>query len=161
VQLFAATREEFAFSSDLTDELHGWEAGAQLNWDIFDGYLTKGRVQEAEGLRKRALEELIEAERTVNSTYARRIRHSSKRARSCAHRKKFRNRRRNRCGSPRPRADAGTATQLDVLNAQTALTEARSTQTQALHDFAVARAQLERAIGPTISKATKASAVAK
>ena len=45
------------------------------------------------------------------------------------------------------RADAGTGTQLDVLSAQTALTEARSTQVQALHDYAVARARLERAIG--------------
>ena len=45
------------------------------------------------------------------------------------------------------RADAGTGTQLDVLSAQTALTEARSTQVQALRDYAVARARLERAIG--------------
>jgi len=45
------------------------------------------------------------------------------------------------------RADAGTGTQLDVLSAQTALTEARSTQVQALRDYAVARARLERAVG--------------
>ncbi|HEY0551592.1 MAG TPA: TolC family protein, partial [Verrucomicrobiae bacterium] len=46
------------FSSDVDDELHGWEAGAQLSWNIFDGFLTKGRVQEAVGLHKRAQEEL-------------------------------------------------------------------------------------------------------
>ena len=45
------------------------------------------------------------------------------------------------------RADAGTGTQLDVLDAQTSLTQARTTQIQALHDYAVARARLERAIG--------------
>ena len=45
------------------------------------------------------------------------------------------------------RAEAGTGTQLDVLSAQTALTEARSTQAQALRDYAVARARLQRAIG--------------
>ena len=45
----------------------------------------------------------------------------------------------------RVRLEGGT--QLDVLSAQTALTEARSTQVQALHDYAVARARLERAIG--------------
>src|SRR6185369_10610797 len=48
------------------------------------------------------------------------------------------------------RAAAGTATQLDVLNAQTALTEARSTQAQAAHDFAVARTRLERAMGQAV-----------
>ena len=45
------------------------------------------------------------------------------------------------------RAAAGSATQLDVLSAQTALTDARTTQVQALHDYAVARARLVRAIG--------------
>jgi len=34
-----------------------------------------------------------------------------------------------------------------VLDAETALTQARTTQTQALHDYATARAKLERAIG--------------
>ena len=45
------------------------------------------------------------------------------------------------------RADAGSGTQLDVLDAETSLTQARTTQVQALHDYAVARARLERAIG--------------
>jgi len=45
------------------------------------------------------------------------------------------------------RAEAGTGTQLDVLGAQTALTEARTTQVRAKHDYAVARTRLERAIG--------------
>ena len=47
----------------------------------------------------------------------------------------------------RARADAGTSTQLDVLDAETSLTQARTTQIQALRDYAVARARLERAIG--------------
>jgi outer membrane protein TolC len=48
------------------------------------------------------------------------------------------------------RYDAGTGTQLDVLNAQTALTEARTTQIEALRDYLVARARLERAIGQDV-----------
>jgi outer membrane protein len=45
------------------------------------------------------------------------------------------------------RADAGTGTQLDVLDAQTSLTRARTTEVQALHDYDAARARLERAMG--------------
>ena len=45
------------------------------------------------------------------------------------------------------RAEAGTGTQLEVLDAGTSLTQARTTNVQALHDYAVARARLERAIG--------------
>ena len=47
----------------------------------------------------------------------------------------------------RARAEAGTGTRLDVLNAETQLTQARTTQVQALHDYDVARARFERAIG--------------
>jgi outer membrane protein len=48
------------------------------------------------------------------------------------------------------RADAGTGTQLDVLDAETSLTQARTTEVQALHDYAAARARLERAIGADV-----------
>ncbi len=48
------------------------------------------------------------------------------------------------------RSSAGTGTQLDVLSAQTALTEARTTQIQSLHDYSVARVRLDRAIGQMV-----------
>jgi outer membrane protein TolC len=51
------------------------------------------------------------------------------------------------------RADAGTGTQLDVLDAENSLTQARTTQVQALHDYAVARARLQRATGQDIVEA--------
>jgi len=51
------------------------------------------------------------------------------------------------------RADAGTGTRLDVLNAETQLTQARTTQVQALHDYDVARARFERAIGQDMAPA--------
>jgi len=162
VQVFAGYDEKSSqFSQDLTDELHGWEAGAQLQWNVFDGFLTKGRIQEAEGLRKRAVEELAEAERSVEldvrteySTFidAREVLRSQEKVQESAE---------ESLRLATARAEAGTATQLDVLNAQTALTEARSTQAQALHDYVVARARLERAIGPTMSKATNAPTMAK
>jgi outer membrane protein TolC len=45
------------------------------------------------------------------------------------------------------RAEAGSGTQLDVLGAQTALTQSGITQNRAKRDYAVARTRLERAIG--------------
>jgi outer membrane protein TolC len=44
------------------------------------------------------------------------------------------------------RYDAGTSTQLDVLNAQSYLAEAHIMQIQALHDFIVALVRLQRAL---------------
>jgi outer membrane protein TolC len=140
------------FSRDLTEELHGWEAGAQLQWQIFDGFLTQGRITEAKGLQLRASEALAEAERSVEldvrTAYAsfieaREVLRSQEKVQESAE---------EALRQANARADAGTATQLDVLNAQTALTEARSTQAQALRDYAVARARLERAIGQKVEK---------
>ena len=47
----------------------------------------------------------------------------------------------------RERLSAGAGVQLDVLNAQVALTRARTTQQQALYDFNVALAEFDRATG--------------
>jgi outer membrane protein TolC len=53
------------------------------------------------------------------------------------------------------RSDAGTGTQLDVLDAETALTQARTTLVQAKHDYATAKARLERAIGADMTGGSK------
>ena len=42
------------FVSDLEREVHGWIAGAQMSWNIFDGKLTDGKVQEATALRDKS-----------------------------------------------------------------------------------------------------------
>ncbi|HMJ90262.1 MAG TPA: TolC family protein, partial [Candidatus Acidoferrum sp.] len=66
VQLFAGYGAKSSqFSSDLTEELHGWEAGAQLNWNIFDGFLTGGRIEQAKALRERADEDVTDVSRRV------------------------------------------------------------------------------------------------
>jgi outer membrane protein TolC len=137
------------FNSDLTHELHGWLAGVQLSWDVFDGARTKGKVKETTALFEKAGIELddtgrrIELEvRTAHSNFieADEVLESQKKVVEEAE---------EALRLAQSRAEAGAGTQLDVLSAQTALTEARTTQILALHDYAVARAKLERSIGQT------------
>ena len=156
VQIFAGYGTKSSqFSSDLTEELHGWEAGAQMSWNVFDGFLTKGRVQEAEGLRRQTEEELAEAARSVELDVRTAYSSFLEAGAVLRSQEKVQESAEESLRLANARAGAGTATQLDVLNAQTALTEARSTQVQALHGFAVARAKLERAVGPTVETNTK------
>ena len=135
------------FSSDLSRDVSGWNAGVQVSWDIFDGFLTKGKMQQTQALHNRAKFDVedsmrrIELEvRTAHSQFieAKEVLESQKKVVEQAD---------EALRLANARAEAGTGTQLDVLSAQTALTEARSTQVQALHDYAVARARLERATG--------------
>jgi outer membrane protein len=149
-QLFAGYswyNAQFTPPVDITHDLHGWNAGAQLSWDIFDGMLTRGRVVQAEALRDKSRTEIedrgrqIELEvRTAYSLFieAREVLDSQKTVQAEAE---------EALREAQARADAGTGTQLDVLDAQTSLTQARTTEVQALHDYAAARARLERAIG--------------
>jgi len=127
-----------------------------LSWNIFDGFRTKGKVTEARALREKSKTELDDAARrielevrTAHSFFieAREVLESQKKVQEQAE---------EALRLASARADAGTGTQLEVLDAQTALTEARTTQVQARHDYAVARARLERAIGQdVIQGATK------
>ncbi len=140
-----------SFSDDLSRELHGWTTGVQLSWDIFDGFLTKGRVRQAEALHERARVDIadtlrrIEQEvRTAYSSFveAKELLESQKKVQEQAE---------EALRQAIALNEAGVGTQLDVLSAQTALTEARTTQVQALHDYEVARARLQRAIGQNIN----------
>jgi len=135
------------FSSDLNRDVSGWNAGVQVSWDLFDGFLTKGKVQQTQALHDKAKFDVedtmrrIELEvRTAHSQFieAKEVLESQKKVVEQAD---------EALRLANARAEAGTGTQLDVLSAQTALTEARSTQVQALRDYAVARARLERAAG--------------
>ncbi|HUA69414.1 MAG TPA: TolC family protein [Candidatus Saccharimonadales bacterium] len=135
---------------DLNHDIHGWNAGAELSWDIFDGMLTRGKVMQAKALYEKSqtnVEDMgrqIELEvRTAYSDFieAREVLDSQKTVQAEAE---------EALREAEARASAGTGTQLDVLDAQTSLTQARTTEIQALHDYAAARAKLERAIGANL-----------
>jgi outer membrane protein len=156
VQLFAGyDAHNSLLHSDLGWADHGWITGAQVTWNIFDGFRTKGRVVETKALYQRAGIDLddtarrIELEvRTAHSTFIEADEVLKSQAKVVEQAEEA-----LRLASAR--YEAGTGTQLDVLSAQTALTEARTTQVRALRDYAVARARLERAIGMNVPQAAK------
>jgi outer membrane protein TolC len=150
VQVFAGYNwynAQFTPPVELTHDINGWNVGAQLNWDIFDGMLTRGKIVQARALYDKSKTDLadrarqIELEvRTAYSGFimAREVLDSQLKVQEEAE---------EALREASARADAGTGTQLDVLDAQTSLTQARTTEVQALHDYDAARARLERAIG--------------
>ncbi|MCX6912046.1 MAG: TolC family protein [Verrucomicrobia bacterium] len=139
-------------SQDLADEKYGWIAGVQLNWNLFDGWRTKGRVVEARALYERAGVELDDAGRRIELEVRTAYSNFIEADEVLKSQEKVREEAEEALRLSRARSEAGTGTQLDVLSAQTALTEARTTQILALHGFSVARARLERAIGINIPK---------
>ncbi len=148
VQLFGGYGWRSAvFQNDLNTDIAGWNAGAQVTWNFFDGLMTKGKVQEAKALLSRSITDTddqtrrIELDvRTAYSSFleAKEVLESQKKVVEQAE---------EAVRLAVARADAGAVTQLDVLDAQTSLTQARSTQIGALRDYCAAKARLERAMG--------------
>jgi outer membrane protein TolC len=154
LQVFAGWEwynSQFTPPVTLDHDINGWNAGAQVQWDLFDGMLTRGKVVQANAQYAKAQTTLtdesrqIELEvRTAYSDFidAKEILDSQQAVTAEAD---------EALREARARSGAGTGTQLDVLNAETALTQARTTDIQALHDYDVARAKLERAIGENMA----------
>jgi outer membrane protein TolC len=135
------------FTDDFSGYVDGWNVGARVDWSIWDSGLTRGKVDAAAARQKKAHIEIddtarkIELEvRTAHSNFqeAREVLESQGRVIEQAE---------EALRLAGARAEAGSGTQLDVLSAQTSLTEARSTYFQALRDQRVAWARLERAMG--------------
>ena len=142
------------FSSDLTYNVYGWMAGVQLTWDVFDGLRTKGKVMEAKALHERAGVEVDDAARRieleVRTAYSKFIEATE----LLQSQKEVVEQAEEALRLATARNDAGTGTQLDVLSARTALTDAQTTQILALHDYSAARARLERAVGLNVPTQT-------
>ncbi len=140
------------FSSDLTTEVYGWTAGVQMTWDIFDGFRTKGKIVEARALYERAGVELDDTGRRIELDV--RTAHSKfiEATEVLDSQKKVVEQAEEALRLATARNDAGSGTQLDVLSARSALTEAQTTQILALHGYEVARARLERAIGVNVPR---------
>ncbi len=136
-----------SFQQDLSFTVDGWNAGAQVTWNLFDGLLTKGKVQEAEALLQRAGTEIDDQTRRIEMDV--RVSYSSfVEAREILEsQKKVVEQAEEALRLAVAREQAGAVTQLDVLDAQTSLTQARTTQIRALRDYEAARARLDRALG--------------
>lgn len=135
------------FSTSFRDYFSGWTAGVGVNWPIFDGLATHGRIVQAQANLtaaqldqeqgrldvdievRRAHSQLMEATELVRASQevVKQAEESVRQARA--------------------RLSVGAGTQLELLDAQVALTQARTNEILALHDYNVARARLARAIG--------------
>lgn len=132
------------YSAEIGETVDGWNVGVQGSWAIFDGRETRGRVRQAKSRLEQvrlALDETrlaIEAEvRQSFSSYAEAVElvRASQRVVEQAE---------ESLRLARSRYGAGAGTQLDVLQTQVALTEARLNEAQAFYEANIARASLER-----------------
>src|ERR1700722_6180381 len=150
VQVFAGYdwyNAQFTPPISLDHDIHGWNAGAQMSWNIFDGFLTRGKVIQADALYEKSKNDLADQSRQIELEVRTEYSDFIEAKEVLDSQEKVQEEADEALREAKSRAEAGTGTQLDVLDAETALTQARTTQVQALHDYDTARAKLQRAIG--------------
>lgn len=124
-----------------------WTLGLSFTWSLFDGGGRIAKYQEAraniEGAKARLksteldiIQNVEQSEIAVEEAQERIL---AARALVASAQENFR--------LAQGRFDAGVGTILDLTDAQLALTQAQSTESQALADYRIARARLERAVG--------------
>ena len=129
------------------DSREGWLVGLQSNWAIFDGRATAGRVAQARSVLDQTRLSLTEAGLSVE-VEVRRAFSSWQQATELADASKMVvTQAEESVRLATARYDAGTATQLDVLQAQVDLTTARTNQLQAYYSYNLATATLRKAMG--------------
>lgn len=156
VQIFAGYgAENSQFTNDPGQSVSGPMAGAQVSWNIFDGFLTQGKIKQAKALYEGSRVDVDNESRSIELEVRTDYSNFIEARETLESQTKVQEEAEEALRLATARNEAGTGTQLDVLQAQTSLTQARSTQVAALHDYDVARARFERAIGINVMQTKK------
>jgi outer membrane protein len=134
-------------SSSISNARDGWTVGLQSSWDIFDGRATAGRVAQARSIVEQTKLAVAEAQLSVDIDVRRTISNLQGATELAEASKKVVEQADESVRLANARFGAGTATQLDVLQTQVALTDARLNQLQAYYSFNVSVAAVRRAMG--------------
>jgi len=132
-------------SNNLRDTVQGWFLGLQGSWNIFDGLLTYGRVKQARASLEQAKVTYDDSVRQVELEVATSVSNLRQAAQTVDSAQTGVNVNLEALRLADERLAAGTGTQLDVLNAQTQLTTARSNLVQAEFSYISAVASYQQA----------------
>ncbi len=139
--------EHEGYSEDWGKTDGGYTAGVQGSWNIFDGLETKGQVDQAHARIMSAMTHLEDEKRKAEidvrqaySSYLEALELMESQAKTVEQAEES-------LRLAQSRFDAGAGTQIEVLDAQVALTTARSTELQSRHDYQKALAEFHRASG--------------
>lgn len=125
----------------------GWTLGASASWAIWDGGSTQGRIIQALSQQEQARLSLLDASLGVEVEVRRALSDLDGATELSAAAHKVVDQAEEALRLAKARYGAGTATQLDVLSAQVALTLARNNLVEANYSYNVAAASVRRAIG--------------
>ena len=128
-----------------------FNVGLQLNWNLFSGFQRSARVQQAEIERRRAELQRDRLRRAVKLEVRKAIRDLEDARERIESQKANVRRAELNYEHVSKRVSEGVATQLELREASEQLDQSRLNYLQAVHDYLVARTDLETALGQSLT----------
>ncbi len=126
---------------------NNWTVGVSASWNIFDGGVTNAKIKEAQANMEK-VNHSDQQTRTAVELEVRQAYLSMKEAEARIETSKVAVGKANEdLKASQAKYYAGVGTNLDVIDAQVALTQAETNATQAVYDYSVNKAKLQKAIG--------------
>ena len=144
-------------SNSFNDSPEGWVVGVQSNWAIFDGRATAGKVAQARSRLRQSQLSAREQELAVEVQVRTALSSLQEAAELAEAAQKVVAQAEESLRLADARYAAGSATQLDVLQARVSLTQSRTNQLASNYSYNVALATVRRALGEPDSYAPQAA----
>jgi len=127
-----------------------WSVGVSANWNFFDAGVTEAKIKSAQA----TLEKSREQDQQLRQNVELEVRQSYLSMKEAEQRIQTAQVAVDKAvedvSIAQTKYNAGAGTNLDVIDAQLALTQAKTNYTQALYDYNVNKAKLEKAVGRNI-----------
>jgi TolC family type I secretion outer membrane protein len=147
VSLSAST----GWNDSVLPDTDNWSVGVSASWNVFDAGATNSKIKQAKTAVDKAI---LQSEQTADSV-EQEVRQSYLGMKEAEKRLETVNvavdKAKEDLYIAKEKYSAGVGTNLDVIDAQLALTQARTNHIQALYDYNVNQAKLDKAIGVTVN----------
>lgn len=127
-----------------------WDVGVSASWPLFDGGSGLGRIKEAKANLRQLLLIKQQAEDGLRLEVSAGYLTLKANEKTIFSQQRSVEQAQEALKIARARYESGQATNLDVLDAQLALTQAQTNRIQAVHDYLVSLAKLEKAVGAAL-----------
>jgi len=133
-----------AYTKALDRYVTGWFYGVTGSWDVWDSGATYGRIKQAKAQLEEAKTSYDDAVRQVDVEVQQALDQVQESEDTIVSQEKAIEEAQEALRLAQERLTAGAGTQLDVLSAQVALTQSRTTLVQAQYNYNIAMAQFDR-----------------
>lgn len=128
-------------------ENNGWSIGLSADWNAFDSGVTKAKIKQANAAELKAVQTAQQTKDTIQLQVRQAYLNMNEAEKRIPSTQVAVEKAEEDFKISGVRYSAGVGTNIDVLDAQVALTQAKNNYIQAMYDFNTSRANLDKAIG--------------